>query len=76
MNKFRYHSLFQPIIHIGLCAPASCTEKDLVTSTQVFLNKNEINVQRIFQVNLTIIGTKTTHFDTSLFTEKCFYAFW
>ncbi|KAJ6641361.1 Nose resistant to fluoxetine protein 6 [Pseudolycoriella hygida] len=65
----------KPIIHIGLCVPKSCTEDEIVKATQKFLNKNEISLQQIFQVNLTVIGTKTTDFDVSLLTEKCFYAF-
>lgn len=53
--QFQIH----PTIHIGLCVPASCSDRQVFWHTQAFLNRRQLIVQEAFDIDLTVIAGKT-----------------
>lgn len=66
----------QPIIHIGLCMPASCQDHELFHATQNYFNHQQIAMQQLLQIDMEIFATKSLDFDTVLITSTAFQLSW
>lgn len=73
---YRQNIIVQPIVQIGLCVPESCEDAVLITTVQSYLNDVPLPMLDLFELNMTVISTKSLDYDSTLFTTTAFYLLW
>lgn len=69
---YYYHLWPQPIVHIGLCLPESCENTIIQSTVQSYLKTLPLPMMDLYDLNMTVIGSKATDYDMVFITSTAF----